>query len=59
MELAQGQEPCVVVRRASGPVRVAAVRRHGGWVFAWGRGRDHWGPALDGETPHRIRAAAW
>ncbi|MFD0884347.1 hypothetical protein ACFQ08_07250 [Streptosporangium algeriense] len=57
MELSRW-EPCLIVYRAAGPLRVTATRRDGKWAFAWGRGRDCWGPALDSEVAHRIRQVA-
>lgn len=59
IELSQRQEPCLTVRRASGPLlRIVATKRAQEWVFAWGRGRDQWGAALDSEVPHHIREMA-
>ncbi|MEV8632159.1 hypothetical protein AB0395_10935 [Streptosporangium sp. NPDC051023] len=58
VELPRGAEPYVVVRRMSGPLRVAATKHDQGWVFSWGRGPDRQAPALDAEVPHRIRQVA-
>ncbi|MEV7012912.1 hypothetical protein [Streptosporangium sp. NPDC051022] len=58
VELPCGAEPYVVVRCASGPLRVTAAKRDRGWVFSWGRGREQQAPALDAEVPHRIRQVA-
>ncbi|MDP9863913.1 hypothetical protein J2S55_003179 [Streptosporangium brasiliense] len=58
VELAPSQEPCLVVSRAAGPVRVLALLRGGRWVYSWGRGRNQWIAALSEDAAPTIRKVA-
>lgn len=58
VELPQGDEPSVLVRRASAPLRVRATLRRGNWIFTWGRGRGQWVHALHRQAARHIREAA-
>lgn len=58
VELPQRDEPSVVVRRASDPLRVRATLRGGHWIFTWGRGRGQWVDALHRQAAAHIREAA-
>lgn len=54
VELPLGDEPFVLVRRTSGPVRVRASLSGKRWTFTWGRGRDQSVDALDAEAAEKI-----
>lgn len=58
VELPLSEEPRVIVVRAVGPLRVIAKRRAGLWVYSWGRGRNQWIDALDGDAVRDIHKAA-
>ena len=54
VQLPRCAEPCISVRRASGPLLIRAALQDERWVFTWGRGRDRWVDALDECAPERV-----
>jgi hypothetical protein len=54
VELPRRAEPCLAVRRESGPLLVRAALQERRWVFTWGRGRGRWVDVRDESAPERV-----
>lgn len=57
LELPLSDEPCVVVQRSAGPLRVVVKVHAGKPAFAWGRGRTQWIEAYREDAEWTIKAA--